>query len=102
MKKVKIVPIVDPLAEVKAKFAKLAAVREKIQAARELYKEHDQLVSELMPLFVKVEADKFTIARSITLGTEKHNLVPYFYNDQKGQFKSKQWKSTAFETMSIE
>lgn len=94
--------IVDPLAEVKAKFAKLAAVRVKIQAAREFYKEHDQLVSELMPLFVKVEADKFTIARTITLGTEQHNLVPYFYNDQKGQFKAKQWKSTAFETMTIE
>ena len=37
MKKSKIVPIVDPLAAVKAKFAKLKAVREKIQAARELY-----------------------------------------------------------------
>jgi hypothetical protein len=59
-------------------------------------------VAELLPMFITVDGDKFTIQRTIKLGTETHTLVPYFYDAKTGGFKAKQWKSTAFPTIDLE
>ena len=93
---------VDPLAELKSKFTKLKALRDQITAMKILYQQHDALMEELLPLFIKVEADKFVISREISLGTEKYKLSPYFYDEKKGQLRAKVWKSAAYSSVAIE
>lgn len=92
----------DQFASLKKKFAELAKVRAQLAAVKVLYAKHDQLIAELIPLFITVEQDRFVVAREVTLGTEKHRLVPYFYDEKKGTLLAKQWKSTAFGTVTIE
>ena len=94
--------ITDPLAPIKLRFQRLKTVRAELAKLKVLYQEHDRLMTELLPLFIKVESDNFTIAREISLGTEKYRLTPHFYDEKKGQLMSKVWKSTAFESASIE
>lgn len=102
----KVVPVaptaVDQFAFVKAKFAKLKEIREKIATMKALYQEHDALMTELLPLFITKTDSQFIINREITVGTEKHKLSPHFYDEKKGIVLAKQWKSSAFETASIE
>jgi len=93
---------VDPLDPIKAKFARLAELRGHIEAAKHLYQEHDRLVEELLPMFITKTAEKFEVKRQITLGDKVFRLVPYFYDQEKDKIKVKQWKSTAFTTMTIE
>ena len=91
----------DPLASIKAKFKRVKELRAEIQGVKKLYIEHDQLMTELLPLFIKVEPDRFTIARQVSLGTESYRLVPYFFDEKRG-LVAKVWKSTPFESAVIE
>jgi hypothetical protein len=59
-------------------------------------------MTELLPLFIVKTDSQFIINREITIGTEKHKLAPHFYDEKKGIVLAKQWKSTAFETATIE
>lgn len=90
------------LGQLNIKFAKLRALRNEINKLKVLYAEHDALMQELLPLFIKIEPDKFTIHREITLGTEKFRLTPYFYDPKKGTILAKVWKSAAHEMGTIE
>jgi hypothetical protein len=92
----------DQFAAVKAKFAKLKEIREKIATMKALYQEHDALMTELLPLFITKTDSQFIISREITVGTEVHKLAPHFYDEKKGIVLAKQWKSSAFETATIE
>ena len=102
-------PIVKPaptatnfLGSIQAKFKELKAVRVKLSGMHDLYVKHDQLMKELMPLFVVVEADKFTIAREISIGTQKYRYNPSFWDEAKAELKAKRWKSAAFPSGTIE
>jgi hypothetical protein len=94
--------VADQFAEIKAKFKKLAEIRAEIAKSKALYQQHDALLSELLPLFITKTDKQFIIQREITLGDEIHKLIPYFYDEKKGTLLSKQWKSTAMETATIE
>ena len=90
------------MGQINIKFSRLKALRNEIARLKTLYTEHDNLMQELLPLFIKVEADKFTIQREIQIGTDKYRLTPYFYDTKKGILLAKCWKSTALESFSIE
>jgi len=90
------------LTSLKDKFSRLSEVRTQITKMKALYQEHDQLMEELMPLFVSVDQDQFTIQREISIGTHKYRFNPHFYDVKKGKILAKVWKSTAFESGSIE
>jgi len=93
---------VDQLTVMQNKFAALKGLRDQINAMKDLYRQHDELMSELLPLFIRVEPDKFTVQREITLGTQKYRFCPFFYDTKKGKLLSKIWKSTAHESGTIE
>jgi hypothetical protein len=86
---------------VNAKFTKLKELRAKIIGLKSLYVEHDTLMRELLPLFITQDKDSFLIAREITIGTHTYRFSPAFYSEKEG-LRSKAWKSTAFETGTIE
>lgn len=90
------------LTALKAKFARLGGIRERLSGMKSLYAEHDALVLELLPLFVTVEADRYVINKRITLGSEVHTITPFFYDPDRGELKVKRWKSAAHETFRIE
>jgi len=102
----KIVPVaptaVDQFASIKAKFAKLKEIREKLATMKALYQEHDALMTELLPLFITKTDSQFIINKEITVGTEKHSLKVNFYDEKKATLLAKSWKSSAFETGYIE
>jgi hypothetical protein len=93
---------INPLAALEEKFSRLTEIRRQLTAAKELHKEHDRIVEELLPLFVTQTPEGWQVKRQITLGTATHRLVPYFFNQSENRIKAKQWKSTAFETMTID
>ena len=86
---------------VNAKFKRLKELRAKIIGLKSLYVEHDNLMRELLPLFIVQDKDAFLIAREITVGSHKYRFTPSFYSEKDG-LKSKSWKSAAFETGTIE
>lgn len=90
------------LSNIKDKFARLTELRKEIQAAKNLYAEHDALVNELLPLFIEQDDDQFIIQREIKIGTKKYRFNPFFYDEKKAKLVSKVWKSTAFESGTIE
>jgi hypothetical protein len=95
----------DPFASitsVQAKFKRVKQIRAELAKLKVLYQEHDRLMEELIPLFVTKENDRFVVARQITLGAETYKVSAYFYDEKKGELKSKAWKSTAHETFTIE
>jgi len=92
----------NPLEAVQARFARLAQVRAQIEQAKALYHEHDAIVAELLPLFVEKTSEAFTFKRKVTIGNKTYTLVPYFYNAEKDKIVVKQWKSSAFPTITIE
>ena len=92
----------NALTQVKDKFLALKEVRAKLAAMKSLYVEHNQLMEELMPLFIEVTADEFVIKREIKIGTTKYRFTPFFYDEKKGTVVPKVWKSAAFESGSIE
>lgn len=84
------------------KFTHLKKLRTQIHTLKTLYAEHDALITELLPLFIETEADKFIIKREISIGSKKYRFNPFFYDEKKAQVVVKVWKSTAFESGSIE
>ena len=91
-----------PLQELKRKFERLKELQIELGSFKEKYAEHDALLSELLPLFIEQDVDKFIVNREITLGRKRYRFSPHFYNEQKNQIMPKVWKSTAFTTGTIE
>lgn len=87
---------------IKAKFERIKALRQEIAAMRDLYREHDALMEEVMPLFVEKDADKITFHREYTIGRKTYRYNPSFYDQEKDIIKAKVWKSTAFQSGTIE
>ena len=97
----------DQLELIVAKLTKLSStalkkVRAEIAKMKNLYVKHNELMEELMPLFIEVQADQFIIKREIKIGSTKYRFNPFFYDEKKGTVVPKVWKSTAFESGSIE
>lgn len=92
----------NPVAELKQKLARIQEIRKELAKVKALYQEHDVLLTQVLPMFIDVQDDKFIIARSISLGGKKYDLVPYFYDPEKGTLVGKQWKSTAMNTVTID
>lgn len=87
---------------VQAKFKRLKDIRDKLIGLKALYQEHDTIMSELLPLFITVESDKFTVRRSVTVGDKTYRFSPYFYDEKKGKLNTKVWKACAHESGSVE
>lgn len=94
--------VTDQFEAIKLKFKRLAEVRQLIAKSKSLYQEQDELVTELLPLFIKKTDKQFIIEREVCLGSEIHKLIPYFYDEKKSSLVAKQWKSSAFETVNID
>ena len=90
------------LTQVKDQFAALKKVRAQLASMKQLYVKHNELMTELMPLFIETTADEFIIKREIKIGSKKYRFTPFFYDEKKGTIVPKVWKSTAFESGSIE
>ena len=90
------------LTQIKDRFAALKKVRAQLASVKQLYIKHNELMEELMPLFIETTADEFIIKREIKIGTRKYRFTPFFYDEKKGTIVPKVWKSTAFESGSIE
>lgn len=87
--------------QIRQKLHRVKEIREQVQQMKQLYQEHDALMGELMPLFIEVQDDKFTIHREISLGGETFRFSPAFFDENKGQLIAKTWKSVAQESGSI-
>jgi len=92
----------NALTLVKDKFKALKKIRAELNAVKNLYVKHNELMTELMPLFIEQTADTFIIHREIKIGNTKYRFTPFFYDEKKGTVVPKVWKSTAFESGSIE
>jgi len=99
---VKTPAVINHLAAIQTKFKHLKELRAKITQLKSLYAEHDQLMQELLPLFINVTPSEFRIQREVVLGSEVYKFTPHFYDTKKGLVLSKVWKSTAFESGAIE
>ena len=98
---VKELSLADSLDVINSKFKRLKELRAKIADIKSLYVEHDSLMRELLPLFITQDKDAFLISREITVGSHTYRFSPSFHSEKDG-LKSKSWKSTAFETGTIE
>jgi len=87
---------------IKSKFLKLKKLQAQISEVKTLYVRHDELMDELMPLFITVRANTISIRREIKIGTKTYRLHPHFYDTAKGRLVSKTWKSSACKTATIE
>jgi hypothetical protein len=96
------VPVTDQLAIIRQKFTRLQEVRAQLDQARNLYREHDAVMEELLPMFIQQTPTGWIINREITIGTQTYRFNPYFYDTRRNKVVAKVWKSTAFETGSIE
>ena len=96
------VPVTDQLAAVRLKFSRLREVRNQLDQARNLYREHDAIMEELLPMFIQQTPTGWVINREVTIGTQTYRFNPYFYDTRRNRTVAKVWKSTAFETGSIE
>jgi hypothetical protein len=94
--------LVTMMAGIQTKFSRLKELRAKISAMKDLYREHDDLVKELLPLFIEAKPDGFIIKREIQIGSEKYRFTPSFYDTKKAEVLAKEWRSTAFPTGTIE
>lgn len=90
------------LNQVKTKFARLKAIQTELVKVKALYQEHDLLMEELLPLFIEIHPDRFEVKREFTLGNQKFRLEPHFFDAKKGTLLAKNWKSSAYPTVSIE
>lgn len=93
---------VSGLKTLQKKFELLGKYQNKISEMKDVYKQHDLLMEELLPLFIEVEANQITVRREITLGSKTYRFNPHFYDPQKARVVSKVWKSTAFPSATIE
>ena len=87
---------------IKSKFLKLKKLQAQIAEAKSLYVQHDELMNDLLPLFITVKTDTISIRRTIKIGTKTYRLTPHFYDTKKGRVVSNTWKSTAIKTATIE
>jgi hypothetical protein len=94
--------LITMMAGIQTKFSRLKELRAKISAMKDLYREHDDLVKELLPLFIEAKPDGFIIKREIQIGSEKYRFTPSFYDTKKAEVLAKEWRSTAFPTGTIE
>jgi hypothetical protein len=102
-KKLKPATPVDALTALQQKFSRLKDLRSRIACVKPLYSQYDELLQELLPLFItKNESGDFSVKRQIVLGNRTYRLTPFFYNEKKGQVSAKVWKSSAFQTFAIE
>ena len=102
-KKIKVVTtLAQKIAAVQTRFAELKKLRAKIAGLKALYIKHNELMEELMPLFIEVQTDQITVKRELTIGNKKYRFNPFFYDEKKGQMLPKVWKSCAFESGTIE
>ena len=90
------------LTQIKDRFAALKNVRAQLASMKQLYAKHNELMEELMPLFIETTADEFIIKREIKIGSKKYRFTPFFYDEKKSHVVAKVWKSTAFESGAIE
>jgi hypothetical protein len=96
------VPITDQLEAIRRKFTQLREIDTRINELRDLYRQRDALMEELLPTFIQVTPTQFVINREVTIGTQTYRFTPSFFNTTRGRTVSKSWKSCAFETGSIE
>ena len=94
--------VAEQLEAVQAKFARLAVVRRLLDENRELYREQDTLMEDLMTLFIERTPTGWTVHNEITVGTQTYRYNPYFHDVRRNRVVAKVWKSAAFETGSIE
>ena len=87
---------------IKSKFTYLKKLQTQIAAVKPLYARHDEVMNDLLPLFVTVRADAITVRREIKIGTKTYRLNPHFYDTKKGRVVASVWKSTACKTATIE
>jgi hypothetical protein len=85
------------MTSLQARFDKLKEIQDKIAAAKQLYREHDAIMGELLPLFIEVYPDRIVTKREITVGTKVYRFTPFFYDEKKGEVLTKIWKSTCHE-----
>lgn len=95
-------PVQSYLAAIRAKFTRLNQLRSQLNGVKALYTEHDQLVEELLPLFIEIRDNEFLVHREITLGNKKYRFNPFFYDETKGKLRANQWKSVAFKSGTVE
>lgn len=87
---------------VQKKLEQLKTLRKKIEGLKVLYAQHDALMNEVLQEFIEITPERIVFHREIQVGTKKYRIIPFFYDPKKGQIKTKIWKSTAFETASLE
>ena len=95
-------PPVDLLAPVRAKFSRLNEVRTKLEAMKDLYREHDELLENLQQYFIKKTDTGWELKDQFVLGDKTYRLVPTFFSSSKNRVVAKAWKSSASSTFTIE
>jgi len=96
------VSVQDQLTAIQQKFDRLRELDTQIGAVRPLYEERTRLLQEVLPLFVRVEADQIILQRQITVGRRTVRLSPYWLDTRTNTIKDKVWKAAAFETFTLE
>jgi len=91
----------DPYADLHRKLRRIMKLRQKINGAKGLYLEHDRLMEEVLPYFIRTEHDRFVVLRVLNLSGHNYRVAPFFYDEQRGQLRAKTWKATAHETFTI-
>lgn len=92
----------NPFASQIQKLERIQEIKKQLNSMKTLHQEHDQLLKEVLPLFIETTPDSFSIRRRVTLGGKTFRLTPNFFDEKKAEHQSKVWKSTAFETFFIE
>ncbi len=90
------------LMQVKNQLKELKMIDAEIASMKHLYAKRDELMQELLPLFIETTADEFVIKREIKIGSTKYRFSPFFYDEKKATVVTKVWKSAAFESGRIE
>jgi hypothetical protein len=86
------------LLALQTKFKRLREVQHLIEQAKELYREQDALIEELLPLFIDIDQDRITIKREIQIGSQKYRYRPSLIADASTKLRAKTWKASAFPT----
>jgi hypothetical protein len=90
----------NPLQVIEQKFARLKELNTTIEANKGLYAERDNLLKDLMGLFITVNTDTIVIQRRISVGQRTYTLTPSLLN--KGNLTAKQFRASVQPTVDIE
>ena len=102
-KKLKVkVTLAQKIADIQIKFTELKKLRKRLTGLKGLYVKHNELMEELMPLFIEVSTDQIIMKRELTIGNKKYRFNPFFYDEKKARVVPKVWTSCAFESGTIE